>query len=379
MDFFTGIWPIYKTLANVDIAQAGMIAGISGFMGEILQIFFGYFCDRGYRKRILLLGLTFASAIIWITFSNGIFNSFIILFLLMLGSGCFHPAALGIVSNLSQEKKGGTILLFASGGAIGLGISQLTFTKLMDLFDGHALILLIPLGVLFTFIFFHEFPRQTYIPPKVSFKELFQPIVNCRRPLIQLYLSQVAVQGLVLAFIFLLPDLLRARECNSWVCMGGGHLCFILGSAVMMIPAGYLCDKYGQKSVLLVVTLCAIALFYLFLSQRTLPFGWMILLLSSLGSFLGIINPIIVSWGNRLVPQSPSTVSALLMGFAWCLSNLGPAWAGFLAKSFNQEPHVNAMALMGTALVGIFLLFLFMPRQKEESLVHASSTTSSEE
>lgn len=51
LDFFTGIWPIYKTIAQIDLAKAGLIAGLSGFIGEFLQIFFGYFSDRGYRKK----------------------------------------------------------------------------------------------------------------------------------------------------------------------------------------------------------------------------------------------------------------------------------------------------------------------------------------
>ena len=41
LDFFTGIWPIYKTIAGIDMAKAGLIAGITGFIGEALQLFFG--------------------------------------------------------------------------------------------------------------------------------------------------------------------------------------------------------------------------------------------------------------------------------------------------------------------------------------------------
>jgi hypothetical protein len=54
LDFFTGIWPIYKTIAGIDLAQAGLITGISGFFGEFLQPFFGYFSDRGLRKKVFL-------------------------------------------------------------------------------------------------------------------------------------------------------------------------------------------------------------------------------------------------------------------------------------------------------------------------------------
>ena len=299
MDFFTGIWPIYKTLAEIDIAQAGMIAGISGFMGEILQIFFGYFCDRGHRKKILLLGLLLASSIVWITFVEGVFSSFLVLLLLMLGSGSFHPAAAGMAGNLSKSKRGGVILLFASGGSIGLGISQLVFTKLFYSFDGNALMILIPLTLVCTAIFFHPFSGQTFAPPAVSLRNFLMPLMKSRKPLTLLYFSQVINQGIVLAFIFLLPDLLRARECHTWLCMGGGHLCFILSSALTMLPVAYLCNRYGQKSVLLTSLAFTTGLLYFFLSQEFLSYGETILILSFLGGAFGLINPIIVSWGNK--------------------------------------------------------------------------------
>ncbi len=362
MDFFTGIWPIYKTLANIDIAKAGLIAGISGFIGEIFQLFFGYLSDHGYRKKVLILGLILASSIMWITFVDGILASFFVLLLLMLGSGSFHPAAVGMTGNLAGEKRASAILFYASGGALGLGISQLVFTKFREIFGGHAIIVLLPLLVVLFILMWHNFPGQVYARKNLSFRGFFQPIMHCRKALLLLYLSQVAVQGLVLAFTFLLPDILRTRSCHSWFCMGGGHLCFVIGSAFTMIPAGWFCDRYGQKKVLLTVVTLAATLFYIFLTNPPATIGGTILLLGSLGAFLGIINPIIVSWGNRLVPESPSTVSAILMGFAWCFSNLGPVFAGFLSKLYDEEPYLNAISSLGGLLFLIFFFVLFMPR-----------------
>jgi MFS transporter, FSR family, fosmidomycin resistance protein len=361
MDFFTGVWPIYKTIANIDVVQAGMIAGISGFCGEILQIFFGYLCDRGHRKKVLLLGLTLSSAIIWVTFTENIFQSFWLLLLMMLGSGSFHPAAAGLAGSLTSTQKGRFILLFASGGAIGLGISQLTFTSLLPFFNGHAYVLVIPVVLVLIGISLHSFPYQTARTEPFSLKNFFAPLLPQKRSLVLLYLSQVFAQGLVLAFMFLLPDLLHARGCHSWLCFGGGHLAFVLGSSLTMVPAGNLSDKYGQKHVLIFTLLGATLTFYLFLMTPLLSVMGTILLLSSLGAFLGIINPLIVSWGNCLVPQSPSTVSALLMGFAWCLSNLGPTCAGCLTPLFSQNAFVYTIGFMGLSLLAVMLFVFLLP------------------
>jgi MFS transporter, FSR family, fosmidomycin resistance protein len=135
LDFFTGIWPIYKTIAQIDLAKAGLIAGLSGFIGEFMQVFFGYFSDRGHRKKVIMLGLALSSCVLWITFTQDILSSFFVLLLLMLGSGSYHPAGAGFAGLLSPDHKGRNILFFACGGAIGLGISQLAFTKVFHLFS----------------------------------------------------------------------------------------------------------------------------------------------------------------------------------------------------------------------------------------------------
>lgn len=215
-------------------------------------------------------------------------------------------------------------------------------------------------------ILWHRFPPLTIIPPGTSFKNFFSPLTAARKPLLFLYLAQVANLGLFAAFVFLLPDLLKVRDCHSWLCMGGGHLCFILGSAFTMVPAGFLCDRYGQKSVLIVVLSFAIALFYTFLFVPDLSFGWTMGLLSTLGAFLGIINPIIVSWGHRLVPQNPSTVSALLMGFAWCIAHLVSSGASLLTQVFSKNPISYAISTMGILMVICLLLVLFAPQLQKE-------------
>lgn len=361
MDFFVGIWPIYKTITQLDIAAAGLIMGISGFCGEILQIFFGYLCDRGYRKYILLAGIILASAILTITCTTQLFPCFLILMIMMIGSGAFHPAAAGMASSLSQEHKGKMVLIFASGGTIGLGISQLTFLKIFETFNGHVAILYVPICLLLIALIIHRFPTQIH-SHRLPLKSFFSPIMHQKKPLMLLYFSQVAIWALTASIYFLLPDLLQAKNCHSWICLGGGHLCFVLGSALIMIPTGYLCDRIGQKFVLLSALGAAICLFYVFLMQEGLsPFSTMALL-AGLGAFVGVINPIIVSWGNRLVPESPSTVSALLMGCAWCVGNLGPALMGFITQMFDENPYTKTLLFSGVLFLVVFICISCMPK-----------------
>src|SRR5579883_1528902 len=87
VDFCTGIWPIYKTVMGFDIFQASLVAGLCGFFGEGLQLFFGYFCDRGWRKFVLLIGILFASAALLLPLAATLMGCFFCVLCLMLGSG----------------------------------------------------------------------------------------------------------------------------------------------------------------------------------------------------------------------------------------------------------------------------------------------------
>lgn len=361
LDFFTGIWPIYKTLFHIDLAKAGILAGISGFMGESLQLIFGYASDRGYRKKIMMLGLGLASSILWMTFTHHLFFSFCLLLLLMLGSSSFHPAAVGFASKLSENHKGRYILLFSSAGAIGLAISQLTFTKALTFFNGHALIFYVPVLILLIILCFY--PLETKIEvPSFSIKQATQLFLQHKRLLLPLYLIQIANVTLSAAFIFLLPDLMQAKGCHIWLCQGGAHFCFILGGAVCMIITGYLCDRYNCKYVLLTVIISALFLFYSFLLQSSIPPWKTVVFLTCLGGMIGTMNPLVVSWANQCLSEHPSTVSALLMGSAWCIANLGPTWAGLISKSVPIQPIISTLYIMSSLMVIAFFLVLITPQ-----------------
>ena len=78
VDFFTGIWPAYKTLAGLDITKAGLILGLAGFLGDGSQLFFGALADRSLRKKLVAVGLILACFASFLT----LFSSYFFLFLL---------------------------------------------------------------------------------------------------------------------------------------------------------------------------------------------------------------------------------------------------------------------------------------------------------
>jgi FSR family fosmidomycin resistance protein-like MFS transporter len=359
VDFFTGIWPIYKTICGMDLAQAGWIAGVSGFVGESLQMVFGYFCDRGFRKQILLLGLVIGSSILWITLSQGLLFYFILLLCVNISSGAFHPAAVGYAGALTSEHKAKSILCFASGGLLGLACSQMIFTNMLSIFRGHALILLVPVILIGIWVFCHRFPENS--SKNTSIQQMLTNFKQAQKTLTFLYLIQLCSYSLILGLVFILPDVLIKKTPHVWLQMGGGHFCYVLGGALALPFMGYLCDRFGQKKMLLCAISFSLCFLSLLVATHTLNVFSGILLLFFLGASLNSINPMIVSWGHKVAPHSPSTVSALLMGLAWCFSYLGPLGAGVIYKNFAKSPEIKTLCCLGILLIFAFFFTWMIP------------------
>lgn len=369
VDFMIGIWPVYKTMAGLDLAIAGLIAaGCAGF-GEAMQIIFGNLSDRGWRKTLILAGVSASSIAAFFAYTTDYFFLFFLCFGVCLGSAAFHPAAVGLVTKLTQDRKSFYVSLFAVGGALGLASSQIIYSTVYGAFDGQTFIFLIPAALLSLFCMQKHLLRSPVKAPhkKIELKQFFSFFRH--RGLKLLYISQLCSQAVAWSLIFLLPDILKAREYDNWIVYGGAHLCYILGGAVAFIPSGLLADRYSSRSVILAASIFGVSSLYLFLCLPDLSNGLTLILLFFMGSMIGTINPISVAFGTKLMPEHPGMVSAFLMGGVWCVSeSLGPGGSGLLTKLFEEDAPARALMIVGVFFfAGIFVAYR-LPHDKYEAV-----------
>lgn len=278
----------------------------------------------------------------------------IFLFLLYLltcfGSGAFHPAAVSHMGMLTTRRKSLYIALFASGGALGLASSQIIFSYFYQRLDGSTAYLLLPLSLIILLIALYPFAKGPALL-KTEKKPISWDGVKlffASKDLINLYFCQVCISSIFWGIIFLLPDLLISRGYDDWICFGGGHFFFIIGGALMMIPSGYIADRYSAKSVLVSAVIVGTILFYTFYFIPLLPPLFTLILLFFMGAALGIVNPISVAHGHRLMPSHPGLISAIMMGLAFCVSeSIGPGGGGFLSEFFEEDAAAKALAIIG--------------------------------
>lgn len=354
VDFMIGVWPIYKTIAHLDLAKAGLIAASCAFIGEGLQMLFGSLSDLGYRRILIILGMLATTSCAFLAFTQNYTYLFILYMITCIGSGAFHPSAAGLVGTLSESRKGLLIAIFASGGALGLACSQIVFARFHSLFEGNTLVLALPSVAIITFLSFYKLAAPTkrlaVHGKHVDLKGFFGLFKN--REITLLYFTQVCNQSLAWGTVFLLPDVLVSRGHESWICLGGGHMCFILGGALMMIPSGFLADKYSFKSIILAASCIGMLFFYTFLYFQFLPSSVVVALLFLMGASVQIVNPMIIAYGNKLLPDQPGLVSGFLMGLAWCVSEgIGMGGGGLLTKLFHYDAPAKALSILGILFI----------------------------
>lgn len=375
VDFMIGIWPVYKTMMHVDLAFAGILAGFSALLGEGSQLLFGWLSDRGYRFHLLVFGLIFTCASTLLVYFDHYAIYFILLLFTALGSAAFHPSAVGLLASLTEDRKAQFITFFQSGGSLGVGLSQVVFAGCYNLLDGHMIALAVPSIILVGIAFMRPLSSAPITSPaavakKASFGEIFKLFKN--KQFTFLYVSLVCTMSVTWGLIFLLPDLLKSRSVEPWLCYGGGQLCMSLGSIVMLFSGGYLGDKYSPKRViLLAIALSTVAFYSLLLIPEPSTIMIMSLLLG-LGALMSLIHPTSLAFGNRLIPEHPGMVSACLMGLVWCLSELiGPMGSGFLATLFTEDAPAKALGVLG--------VFFFIGGSLMMGLPHLASKPIKEE
>jgi MFS transporter, FSR family, fosmidomycin resistance protein len=363
VDLMIGIWPVYKTIAHLDLAKAGFVSTICAFVGEGLQLLFGSLSDRGYRKLLVIVGILSVTASTFLAYTQDFLLLSLLFLFTCLGSGAFHPAAASWMSELTSKRKGLFITIFASGGMLGMALSHLIFYHVFYSFNGHTTLLAIPLVLLAFYIAISKLSSPSALQPANkkqshfslgTFKDFFR-----RKELTLLYVSQVCNQSIFWGLIFLLPDILSMREFDQWISFGGGHLSLVLGAFFMLVPSGYLADRYSCRLIIMYATGIALVLFYLFLFIPIISNTLLLILLFFLGASLGIVNPLSIAFGNKLVPENPGLISAFLMGLVWCISEgIGQGGGGFLATLFQEDGPAKALSFVGILFfVGFAAIF----------------------
>jgi FSR family fosmidomycin resistance protein-like MFS transporter len=361
VDCCAGIWPVFKTLAGLDITTAGLIATVGSMAGNGLQLAFGPLADRGWRKRLIVSGVAVAGTVTlapWAVRSYAIMGALVLL--TNVGSAAFHPSATGAAAGLSRRRVGFMIAVLLAGGYLGYSLSQVLFSAVYGWAPSFTpVIALLPLGMAAAIAAGLPTAREPRRPSGLDWRSLRGYL----RPLAPLLAVQTIASAINVSLIFLLPDLLVSRHAAPWIVRGGGHFALIAGGCLALLPAGQASDRWGARRMLVFANLTTAAALGLLLT-RSGASAFDLVLVLAVGAFNGINNIAAVAEGNRLLPGQASGVSALLMGLPWSVAALGPVIAGALADPARGGTPAGALgAFMWLMPLGLAASLRVRPRR----------------
>jgi FSR family fosmidomycin resistance protein-like MFS transporter len=325
----------------------------------------GYAADRIRGKLPVFLGLCIAAismSLIGLSRSYGIL--FILVLLGQIGQSFFHPAGANIASEAGKVNRDRSFAIFSFTGTIGYSLSQPIFSGFTGRFGTQASPFLAIPTVLYALIYLWTSRMEVHgTGESVKLKDLRQILLKRAGPLLLLFFIMMFRSAFVLSLATFL-----AKTYEQWGFSRAVYSSvvpvFLIAGAFGILVCGHLTHVIKPR-ILLALTQIAFAPFFLFF----LLYGksgnlWVSLVFLAISGFIvwaGQGANIVM--GHRIAPEMTSTVSGILMGFAWAASSFGPTLCAYSADLF---PGFSGLA-SGLLLLTIFpiaaaILSLLLPR-----------------
>ena len=365
VDAMFGVWPLWKTLAGYNIAEAGVMTGLAVLFGEGMQTYFGKLSDKGFAKKLILIGLILASSSLLYPFTSFPFACFFF-FITCLSSASFHPSASHAVAHIPLFSMPIMMTTFQTAGFLGVALGQKIFVSLLA-FSQYMPLLLILMPILLAFFLSKKIPVNKEVEQE-SLSLLKVLSTFWKKPMLKrLYLILVANQAAFWAILFLLPEIMIEKGKSEWLCFGGGTMLFVVGAASTCIPFGLLAARLHivkLLSFLLTGSALCVSLF-VFFTSRLDPY-----ILFALGGTIGAVTPLALALGAQLEPKRRGMISAYLMGGVWILSET----IGYMVSSLIYSSITPPKATHTLQLFSLFLFAGLFLSQKMKKHFHTQST-----
>jgi FSR family fosmidomycin resistance protein-like MFS transporter len=258
------------------------------------------------------------------------------------------------VSNSGQQQRQGLVMsIFSSSGTVGYALGPLVIAGAIGFFGIERSWYTIFPGLLISLVMWRYCPALEVRQVSSSSPRLGEALRRVWAPLTMLYFAVVFRSAVSVSVQTFLPFELQSRGLTdgqrSLVLAG-----FIFFGGVGGFFGGSLADRFGARRVTLVAMLLAPPLLILsFMNSGVTGY----LLLMAGGTMLNLPIPISVVMAQRLVGFGASTVSALMMGFAWGAGALLAPLTGQLTRSLGFNEALIIVSLL--PLVSALLLWLY--------------------
>jgi FSR family fosmidomycin resistance protein-like MFS transporter len=344
-DIFTNIYapllPLFIPLLHLSLTAAGTIAAAIQVAGSIAQLVFGPLADRWRPKVLAVAGPLVAVSVMSLA---GLATSPLMLGAILvvgsLGSAAFHPTAAAIVNRVGGARRGTSMSVHVTGGAMGNAIAPMLFAPYAQYVGvSWTPLLAVPALVLLVSIL-RRIPdvRFAHGPGTSGFGAL-RPYAG---PLALLWLAVVVRTIVAIGYSTFLPVLLTKRGM-SVAEAGLAAGAYLVAGSIGGLTGGPFADRFGPRRVIA----ASLAISVPFLAAALLVTGPMALALLVVGGFfLGSTLPVNITYAHAIAPVATGTVSSLMLGVAWGVGSLAVPLVGMAGDTVGLQPALLTLACL---------------------------------
>ena len=335
--------PFLHESLNLTLTQAGLLGGGLILSGSFLQPLYGFLADHVRHKVIFALGPAIAGIFISsLGLAPGFWTLLTLVILGGVGIATFHPQAVTMVSSASQRRQGVHVSLFIASGMIGYACGPIYIGTLLSLIGlQHSYWAALP-GVGISIYLLAVGPSPAKKSRQEQDRSLLPDLARHFNLLATLFVLVVLRSAVQLVWVAFLPLLFTLRGHGELVGSQVLSLFLLLGGTASFF-GGVLNDRIGGKKVILISHLGFAPL--LMLSLQTEGLASMLLTVLG-GGFLLLTLPVHVLMAQRTIPQGASTVSALMMGFAWGVGGVAVPLVGVVSDRIGLENALMALLVL---------------------------------
>jgi FSR family fosmidomycin resistance protein-like MFS transporter len=349
--------PFLHRELNLSLSQAGLLGGILSLSSSFAQPLYGYLSDRMRHKVFSALSPAIAAVFIsCVGLADGFWTVAVLLLLGGVGVAAFHPQAASVTQESSADDHGYQMSFFITAGMIGYALGPVYMTTVVALAGLRRSYWAAIPGILISVYLLWRGPAPARREPGTESPRLARSLQEHWKPLLVLYVLVVLRSAVQMVFVSFYPLYLTTRgmtEAQSSQVL----TVFLLTGGTAGFLGGMLADRFGGR---IIIAISMIGAFPFLIGCLWARGPWLILAAAGGGAFILFTTAVNVVMAQRLVPHGSSTVSALMMGFAWGMGGLATPLTGIASEIFGMQA---AMAAVAALTVPGFLLSLALPRE----------------
>jgi FSR family fosmidomycin resistance protein-like MFS transporter len=362
------LWPRFNEHYHLQRWQTVIIFFLWQTSASVSQFFFGMYGDRFNTRWLLWTGPIIATICLS---SVGLFDSPIILAILLVASGLgiasFHPEGAAMAGSCVPEHRSRAMSIFTVGGFIGQAIGPTYSGGIVDWLGLPGLAWGM-VGGLFAAAFLFPLGRGVMGQPArkpaapVRLRELFRG----QELAVLLVLVIGSLRIIAAAGVPVLVGYLLEARGYSASSTGIVQSSFMFGIGLGSLTCAALLKPRHERMIL---WLCPLLVTPVLLVIPVAPWWWLLMVSVGLsGLLLGISLPVLISFGQQLMPSSPRIASSITMGVSWGIGGGAVSLILlFCAWSARYEPAfpIFAVATLASSVLCIWLPALAHPQPAE--------------